>query len=565
MKNRSFKIFLFISLLICFKISNAENVTISVLDTIYHTIGRDFYGIQYHSNTYNDTNAIDKLAKLNLNRIRIWANVSDFHPTPETWNWNNLDQKIEEITNLNYKLIVGMDECKEWFIGTSGNPWWNYSEGINEWKNAISHFINRYKDDLDMIIIFDEPNMMYPENDYYIPFQDAAQLYLQAAEQIKNIDTNILCGGPSSFGGWENGHFAKYVLNEPNGNEYLDFVSCNIFLSWNADEPNNSIMNKTIWYEEAPQKIRTMLGNECPPKLILDAYNASAVWKKDGVLWTDPRNINIFGGIYNAAALLHSAKGKYNITLHWETLGGTGVLNWYPEFRELDPYYSWKFLIDVAGLVENSKIIGCTTTELPNSNAPHHGGMNVDLYKIQPFAIRRIDGGISIVLINKYSDENMTATVNIPNGMQSYSLFRYDSTKIINCFLPLTEENVTSNIEVNCPAYSVTIIKFGLETVSKINDKEPEKFRISQNYPNPFNSYTKIIYAFPDPFYANITIYNLLGQKVVTLVNEKKTAGAYQATWNGRNTNGQIVHSGIYFYKTQLGDIIRWKKMVFVK
>ena len=531
------------------------------MDSTYYTIGNDFYGIQYHSNTYNNANAIGKLDKLNLKRIRIWAHVSDFHPDSATWNWNDLDQKITEITNLNYKPIVCIDECKEWFIDTPEDPWWNYSKGITEWEEAIYQFTNRYKDDLNMIIIFDEPNCMYSENEYYIPFQDAAQLYIKAVAQIRNVDSTILCGGPSSFGGWENGRFAEYVLDEPNGNEYLDFISCNIFLSWNYEEETDTIMSKTIWYEEAPMKIREMLGIETPPMLILDADNFSALWTNG----TDPRNTSYIGGIYNITTLLHSAKGGFDIALRWETLGGFGILSWYPNFNLLPPYYAMDFLINYAGLIPNSQIIKCTTTESPIINAPHHGGMNAALYKIQPFAIKRIDGGISTILINKYSLENMTAIVNVPNEMQSYSLFRYDSTRIEDCNNPIIEENVTDTLGVNCPKHSVTLIKFSPERVSKIKDNTPKKYTIKQNYPNPFNTSTKIEYSYQYDFKIKISIYNILGKKVITLVDERKLAGNYQVTWNGKNSDGEIVPSGIYFYKTELDNVTKLMKMVFVK
>ncbi|MEA3500270.1 MAG: hypothetical protein U9R41_04530, partial [Candidatus Marinimicrobia bacterium] len=347
MKNKSIKFLSLISFLILFfKVSNAENITITVADSTYYTIDKEFYGIQYHRHTFNNANATEKLQSLNLERIRIWANVDNFHPDPTTWMWDSLDKKIEEIKNANYKIIVGMDECKEWFIGNADTAWWNYSEGVNEWRNAVHEFINRYKNDLDMIIIFDEPNTIQPEKDYYMTGQQSAQLYIDAVKQIRTVDSTILCGGPSAFGGWGNGHWAKYVLAEPNGEKYLDFISCNIFLSWDINESDENIMNKTIWYEEAPMKIRQMLGNNYPPQIVLDAYNASALWE-DG---TDPRNTTLFGGIYNIATLLHSAKGGFDITLRWETLGGFGILNWYPNFNELPPYYAMQFLINTANL-----------------------------------------------------------------------------------------------------------------------------------------------------------------------------------------------------------------------
>ncbi|MEA3499769.1 MAG: T9SS type A sorting domain-containing protein, partial [Candidatus Marinimicrobia bacterium] len=256
--------------------------------------------------------------------------------------------------------------------------------------------------------------------------------------------------------------------------------------------------------------------------------------------------------------------GGFDITLRWETLGGFGILNWYPNFNELPPYYAMQFLINTANLIEYSEIIKCETTESPKTDAPHHGGMNVNLYNIQPFAIKVNDDKINVILINKYANDT-TVVVNIPNGMQSYSLFRYDSSRIINCSTPLITENVEDTITVNCPKYSATVLQFASDKINNIENDKPQIWDISQNFPNPFNNSTTIQYAYPYNFKINITIYNLLGKKVFTLINEKKLAGQYETTWNGKNSDGEIVPAGIYFYKTKLNNITKWKKMVFVK
>ena len=563
-RNGCILLFLMINVPVLF----SQEFTITVSDEIHHTLPADFHGIQYHSNTYNDANAVTKLDKLNIQRVRIWARVADFHPAPGIWDWAELDEKIDEVLNLDYKPAVCLEECKEWFVGTPDNPWWNHSEGLAEWENAAESLINRYQDKIDMVIVFDEPNMMYPDRDYYIHFSDAAKLFIRAANKIKSVDPNVLCGGPSAFGGWENGHWANYVLSEPDGPESLDFVSCNIFLSWHPDDSNDLIMDRTIWYEEAPLKIREMLGNDCPSTLMLDAYNVSAVWSWDGELWTDPRNVTIFGGIYQAAALLHSAKGKYEITLHWETIGGYGVLSWYPIFNELPPYYSWKFLIDVAGLVENAQLIGCTTTESPNPEAPHHGGMNVNLYKVQPFAVRRTDGGVSAILINKYSIENLNAVVNNPDGMNSYSTYRFDENRISDCFSPLEKGNTGQTVNVACPPMSVTIIRFETDSLTDINSSlknPPESFNLFQNYPNPFNSRTCFEYSVGTAAKVQVSVYNILGQRVRQLIDEKKIAGTYKVFWDGKGERGQVLPGGIFIYKMQTGEKIFCKKMLYLK
>lgn len=93
----------------------------------------------------------------------------------------------------------------------------------------------------------------------------------------------------------------------------------------------------------------------------------------------------------------------------------------------------------------------------------------------------------------------------------------------------------------------------------------PENFYLYQNFPNPFNSETTIIYDLKEETSVELTIYNILGEKIITLVNETESGGVKSISWNGSDTFGRQVSSGIYFYNLKLGETSISKKMVFVK
>jgi hypothetical protein len=93
----------------------------------------------------------------------------------------------------------------------------------------------------------------------------------------------------------------------------------------------------------------------------------------------------------------------------------------------------------------------------------------------------------------------------------------------------------------------------------------PDLFTLDQNYPNPFNPVTTIDYSLPRQANVSITIYNLLGQEVRSLVNESQPAGNYNITWDGRTGSGEIAASGLYFYRLKAGDFIKSKKMIMLK
>jgi hypothetical protein len=93
----------------------------------------------------------------------------------------------------------------------------------------------------------------------------------------------------------------------------------------------------------------------------------------------------------------------------------------------------------------------------------------------------------------------------------------------------------------------------------------PEHFSLSQNYPNPFNPRTSIEYSIPTRANVELAVYNLLGQKIKTLIDEAKPAGAYSIDWNGTDESGRTVSAGIYFYQLTAGDYSEARKMVFLK
>jgi hypothetical protein len=93
----------------------------------------------------------------------------------------------------------------------------------------------------------------------------------------------------------------------------------------------------------------------------------------------------------------------------------------------------------------------------------------------------------------------------------------------------------------------------------------PDQFELLQNYPNPFNPTTEISYNIESSAQVSLEVYNILGQKVKTLVNEKQDAGNYSVVWDSRDDNGDFVASGVYFYRLNAGDFTASKKMLLMK
>lgn len=93
----------------------------------------------------------------------------------------------------------------------------------------------------------------------------------------------------------------------------------------------------------------------------------------------------------------------------------------------------------------------------------------------------------------------------------------------------------------------------------------PSNLTLYQHYPNPFNPNTIIRYDLPKKANVKIVIYNLLGQKVISLVNDVQDAGQKQVLWDSNNEKGEAVGSGIYIYNFTAGDIVKTGKMVLLR
>lgn len=93
----------------------------------------------------------------------------------------------------------------------------------------------------------------------------------------------------------------------------------------------------------------------------------------------------------------------------------------------------------------------------------------------------------------------------------------------------------------------------------------PRKFSLQQNYPNPFNPTTQIKFDISKTLNVTLKIYDILGREVRTLVNEIKSAGTYSVTWDGKNSAGNQISTGVYFYRLEAGDFVGIKKMVLLK
>jgi len=96
-------------------------------------------------------------------------------------------------------------------------------------------------------------------------------------------------------------------------------------------------------------------------------------------------------------------------------------------------------------------------------------------------------------------------------------------------------------------------------------DQQPQEYALAQNYPNPFNPTTTIQFSIAKSELVRLVVYNMLGQKVRTIVNQEMAAGTFTASWDGRNDAGRQLASGAYFYRLETKDFAKTMTMLLLK
>jgi hypothetical protein len=96
--------------------------------------------------------------------------------------------------------------------------------------------------------------------------------------------------------------------------------------------------------------------------------------------------------------------------------------------------------------------------------------------------------------------------------------------------------------------------------VININNGTPKNYELMQNYPNPFNPETRIRYSITSAVNVKITVYDVLGNAVKSLLNEKQNAGTYEAVFDASQFS-----SGVYFYKIEAGTFTDTKRMILIR
>lgn len=212
-----------------------------------------------------------------------------------------------------------------------------------------------------------------------------------------------------------------------------------------------------------------------------------------------------------------------------------------------------------------TKVSGSVFDDLTSDVVFDDGTYTIDVKYAD--AIAPVNGSESCMTYKNASSPNIAAisySGTFPSGTSAGKLvylgFPFETittqtnrTSVMAAVLSFMNDPTQKMIPTTPPTFDVT------------ENAVPEKFELMPAYPNPFNPTTQINYNLPASSKTIMTVYDMRGNKIRTLVNGNMDAGYHSVQWNGKDDKGKLVPAGIYLYQLQAGSAIRTRKMTFVK
>lgn len=317
-------------------------------------------------------------------------------------------------------------------------------------------------------------------------------------------------------------------------------------LQWARDNNNSGSQNSEgydLIVDDSSNVLTTGRYDHNPGMNILNSYIISYMFKYDGTV----RNYDLFGNIFRWGSAGRSIKIDHSnnilITGH-----ETRNYGWSDDFSR------------IVTLKYNKQLNRIWNRTFITSGTRQEFGYSLALdYEDNVYVTGQIGGSneyndLVAVKYDSSGNEKWQTRYNGPGNMNDYGrkilLDRDDNVYVCGN----SHRNSTG-------LYDIFVIKYSQGTIGVNNQSGiPSEFRLFQNYPNPFNPATIIDYELPTTNFVSLKIYGILGNEVITLVNEKKNSGSYKVEFNGTN-----LPSGVYYYKLESENFVETKKMILLK
>ncbi len=243
-----------------------------------------------------------------------------------------------------------------------------------------------------------------------------------------------------------------------------------------------------------------------------------------------------------------------------------GVINWNsPQSLILAPHYQKLAQIRKQYPAFITQQMVRVTTDVPGIYAytrPYSGQNGI--------VIANLEGIARTVAVTITTGSTPPSVEGVSDGIQYIASDLYNASSST-----ITFNGGTANLIVNLPAYGTavyvidvvqrTLVLPPLTGVGEGGSDVPQEIALDQNYPNPFNPSTAIRFQIPQAGPVTLKVYDIIGREIETLVSQQMSPGAFTANWDGRNSSGMQVGSGVYFYRLQTDGHTVTKRMVLLR
>ncbi len=380
---------------------------------------------------------------------------------------------------------------------------------------------------------------------------------VQVADMDKDGNLDLISGGSTGiyvFYGTGDGLFntnlytvipavEQLVVADFNGDTYPDVATTHAGKDSVGIHLNDGDSTYTTTYERTAVASSTIIS----AKLDTDAYPDLAVYCTDGTLW----NLRNDGSGDFTPTLVHSDTGSIASYLAAADLNGNNVCDLAVANRITDSVTIYFNNGDGSYVAQYNYYAGDEPVGILLDEIDADTDLDIVVPTYWGFDFKFLKGSGDGI----FALDTAFSTVGRPDGIVAGDL----------------DGDGYTDLALTCPQgdniYVIlnrTSLLLSVEDVSEDNHL-PNKYSLSQNYPNPFNPETKIRFTLPKSSDVRVEVFNMLGQSVRVLVDENVSAGIKEVVWDGLNSTGRQVSSGIYFYKLIANDFVDSKKMILLK
>ena len=251
-------------------------------------------------------------------------------------------------------------------------------------------------------------------------------------------------------------------------------------------------------------------------------------------------------------------------------------------------------------LAVNGNYVVLATGILGNEDYPFYlaaSALEPEAQDDQHFALKVMHGVTDAPAVDIYADGNLLVAnlaygdfqgyLQVPVGDYTLDITAHGSSESVAAFSaplasfgglsgivyasgflsPTSTDSAFSLILTTPSGYTVQLPGVAVSDLATFDNavQGPTKFSLNQNYPNPFNPSTSISYDLATDAMVTITVYDLMGRSIKTLVDNSQTAGSRSVRWDATNNAGQPISAGMYVYSIQADDFRQTKKMILLK